>query len=98
MAAAEDLEVQRTPMRPIWGVQPGSAAPGQSRVSTLAANTPTSIFRGLVELGGGRVLGHHMLKCWAPEFEREQIQQLLEPQAGPGSASFARLEQRFRHW
>jgi len=31
MAAAEDLEVQRNPMRPIWGVQPGSAAPGQSR-------------------------------------------------------------------
>jgi poly(3-hydroxybutyrate) depolymerase len=77
---------------------PIDIAAGQSRVSTLAINTPTSIFRELVELGGGRVLGHHMLKCWAPEFEREQIHQVLEPQAGRGSASFARLEQRFRRW
>ena len=77
---------------------PIDIAAGQSRLSTLAVNTPTSIFRELVELSGGRVLGHHMLKCWAPEFEREQIYQLLEPNAEPGSPSFARLEWRFRDW
>jgi poly(3-hydroxyalkanoate) synthetase len=77
---------------------PIDIAAGQSRVSTLAVNTPTSIFRELVELGGGRVLGHHMLRCWAPEFEREQIHQLLESQAEPGSAAFARLERRFHNF
>ena len=77
---------------------PIDIAAGRSRVSTLAANTPTPIFRELVEIGGGRVLGHHMLKCWAPQFEREEIYQLLEPQSEPSSASFAWLERRFREW
>jgi len=77
---------------------PIDIAAGQSRLSTLALNTPSSIFRELVEFGGGRVLGQQMLKCWAPEFEREQIHELLEPRAEPGSASFARLERRFRDW
>jgi poly(3-hydroxyalkanoate) synthetase len=77
---------------------PIDIAAGQSRLSTLAANTPIYIFRELVEFGAGRVLGYQMLKCWAPEFESEEIHELLEPQARPGSASFARLERRFRDW
>jgi poly(3-hydroxyalkanoate) synthetase len=77
---------------------PVDIAAGQSRLSSLAVNTPSSVFRELVELGGGRVLGHQMLKCWAPEFESEEIDELLEPQARPGSDSFARLERRFREW
>jgi len=77
---------------------PIDIAAGKSRVSTLAANTPITIFKELVNLGDGRMLGHHILKCWTPEFDREQIQQLLEPQAEPGSASFDRLECRFRDW
>lgn len=77
---------------------PIDIAAGQSQLSTQAISTPISIFRELVALGGGRVLGHHMLKCWAPQFEREQIYGLLDPQAEPGSHLFTRLERRFRDW
>jgi len=77
---------------------PIDIAAGKSRLSELTNNTPGSIFTELVELGNGRVLGHHMLQFWAPELEHGEIHRLLEPVDAMESAPFRRLESRFRDW
>jgi poly(3-hydroxybutyrate) depolymerase len=78
---------------------PIDIAAGKSKLSDLAHNTPISIFKELVELGDGRVLGHRVLPLWAPETKsREEIHHLMEPAEAIGSASFLRLETRFRDW
>jgi poly(3-hydroxybutyrate) depolymerase len=78
---------------------PIDIAAGKSKLSDLANYTPISIFRELVELGDGRVLGHRVLPLWTPKtLDREEIHHLLEPEEAIGSASFRRLESRFREW
>jgi poly(3-hydroxybutyrate) depolymerase len=77
---------------------PVDIAAGKSRLSELANNTPISIFKELVELGDGRILGHRMLKFWAPELGRGEIHCLLEPADAINAAPFRRLESRFRDW
>ena len=59
---------------------PIDIAAGRSKLSVLANNTPGSIFNELVELGEGRVLGHHALQFWAPHaLDRDEISRILEP-------------------
>jgi poly(3-hydroxybutyrate) depolymerase len=77
---------------------PIDVAAGKSRLSELANNTPSAIFKELVELGNGRVLGHRMLKFWAPELGRGEIHRLLDPADAIDAAPFRRLESRFRDW
>jgi poly(3-hydroxyalkanoate) synthetase len=78
---------------------PIDIAAGKPKLSDLADNTPISFFHELVELGDGRVLGHRVLPLWTPgTLSREQIHQLLEPAEAIDSASFRRLECRFREW
>jgi poly(3-hydroxybutyrate) depolymerase len=77
---------------------PVDIAAGKSRLSELADNTPSSVFKELVELGDGRVLGHRMLKFWAPALGRGEIHRLLEPADAIDAAPFRRLESRFRDW
>jgi poly(3-hydroxyalkanoate) synthetase len=72
---------------------------GSSRLSTLAKDTPISIFSELVEMGAGRVLGHHALQFWAPDtLGREEIYGILDTADAMDSAVFRRLEARFRDW
>ena len=65
----------------------------------LARDTPIAIFKELVELGGGRILGRHALQFWAPNMpDRETIRELLQSSAATSSSTFRRLESRFRDW
>jgi poly(3-hydroxybutyrate) depolymerase len=77
---------------------PVDIAAGRSRLSELAANTPSSVFKEFVELGDGLVLGHRMLKFWAPALGSGEIHRLLEPADAIDKAPFRRLESRFRDW
>jgi poly(3-hydroxyalkanoate) synthetase len=78
---------------------PIDIAAGRSKLSELASNTPRSIFNELVELGEGRVLGHHALQFWAPHvLDRADINRILEPAHAASSPAFQRLEARFRKW
>jgi poly(3-hydroxyalkanoate) synthetase len=72
---------------------------GGSGLAQLARNTPLSIFKEMVDLGQGRILGQHMLQFWAPYgFDREALHELLQPVEAIDSAAFRRLEARFRDW
>ena len=71
---------------------------GCCRLSELTSNTPSAFFAELVELGGGRALGQHLLQFWAPEIEREEIRRLLQPADAMESWPFCSLEARFRDW
>jgi poly(3-hydroxybutyrate) depolymerase len=73
------------------------AAP--SVMSTLADGTAMEVFREIVRLGDGLVLGNRVLKLWGPgAVEAEEIRQLLESEQAHGSPAFARLEAAFRDW
>lgn len=70
-----------------------------SVLSSLAESTPMEVFREIVRLGNGLVLGSKMLKLWGPASpETEDIKQLLETDEPLGSPAFARLEAKFRDW
>jgi poly(3-hydroxyalkanoate) synthetase len=78
---------------------PIDTAAGSSGLAQLARNTPLSVFKEMVELGQGRMLGQHMLQFWAPYgFDREALHELLQPPEAINSAAFRRLEVRFRDW
>ena len=73
------------------------AAP--SVLSALADGTALEIFREVVRLGDGLVLGNNVLKLWGPaSAESEDIKRLLESEEAPGSPAFTRLEAAFRKW
>jgi poly(3-hydroxybutyrate) depolymerase len=78
---------------------PIDLAAGKSKLSELAHDTPIPIFRELVDIGGGRILGQHALQFWAPNFpDPEAVRALLQSPHAIGSAGFRRLEARFRDW
>jgi poly(3-hydroxybutyrate) depolymerase len=73
------------------------AAP--SVLSTLADGTAMEVFREVVRLGDGLVLGNRVLKLWGPgAVEAEEIRGLLESEEAHGSSAFTRLEVAFRDW
>jgi poly(3-hydroxybutyrate) depolymerase len=77
---------------------PIDLAAGHSKLSDLARETPLAIFKQLVDLGSGRVLGAHALKFWEPASpDREMIARALQSSDGVDSSAFA-LEARFRDW
>jgi poly(3-hydroxyalkanoate) synthetase len=78
---------------------PIDIAAGASRLSELARNTPLAIFRDLVELGGGRVLGQHALRFWEPHApDAATVRNLLQASPTMSPEAFRRLESRFRDW
>jgi len=73
------------------------AAP--SVLSALADGTTPEIFREIVRLGDGLVLGSHVLTLWGPATtETEDIRRVLESEEAPGSPAFSTLEAAFREW
>jgi poly(3-hydroxyalkanoate) synthetase len=73
------------------------AAP--SVLSALVDATPLEMFRELVRLGDGLVLGSNALRLWGPETtETDEIKQLLVSEEASGSAAFTRVETAFREW
>jgi poly(3-hydroxyalkanoate) synthetase len=78
---------------------PIDTAAGEASLSARARTTPMSIFKELVELGGGRVLGDRALALWAPlPPDREEVHRLLQTVHPIESAAFENLESRFRDW
>jgi poly(3-hydroxyalkanoate) synthetase len=72
---------------------------GESELSQVAERVPVSVFRQLVELGGGRVRGRHLLRCWKhPTLEPSAIHGLLQIADDIASPRSARLIERFREW
>src|SRR6516164_9868530 len=70
-----------------------------SVLSALADSTGLEIFREVVRLGDGLVLGRNMLKLWGPaSTETEDIKRLLESEETPGTPGFTRLEVALRAW
>ena len=81
------------------GRGPDDIAAGNSKLSDLARNTPMAIFKELVDLGGGRILGHRVRQLWAlSPLDREAVHHLLQSPDAIGSAAFRRLEARFHEW
>jgi poly(3-hydroxybutyrate) depolymerase len=77
---------------------PVDFAAGDSKFSDLAHNTPFAIFKQLVDLGSGRVLGAHALRFWEPNSpDREMITHALQS-SDRADSSAVRLETRFRDW
>jgi poly(3-hydroxyalkanoate) synthetase len=77
---------------------PIDLAAGNSKLSNLARETPFAIFKELVDLGNGRVLGAHALRFWEPSSpDREMIARALQSSEGADSSAF-RVEARFRDW
>jgi poly(3-hydroxyalkanoate) synthetase len=72
---------------------------GRSKLSELACNTPIAIFKELVEVGHGRVLGQRLLPLWNQgSIDREMIHRILQCPDGPKSSAFQNVEARFRQW
>jgi poly(3-hydroxybutyrate) depolymerase len=73
------------------------AAP--SPLGLLAESTPMEIFRELVRLGDGLVLGRKLMRFWAPDsVDSESIHQLLQTKKHSAAAARIHLEARFRDW
>jgi len=77
---------------------PIDIAAGESKLSDRAINTPSYIFRELLQLGEGRVLGQRLLQCWTPELDRNEIYRLLASSHAIDSVAFRGLEARFKGW
>jgi poly(3-hydroxyalkanoate) synthetase len=78
---------------------PVDIAAGRSALSALADASPLALFRELVKLGDGRVLGHKMQKFWgAQTLDTNDIHRILQTSEPVGSPAFAVLEATFRDW
>jgi poly(3-hydroxyalkanoate) synthetase len=74
-----------------------AAAP--SGLSALVDSTPAALFRELVKLGDGRVLGREVQKFWGPKTpDAGDIHRLLQEEVPVDSPAFAQLEATFRNW
>lgn len=78
---------------------PVDAAAGQSKLSAVAAATPLAMFRSLVSLGGGRVIGRDAAKFWGTEtVHPDDIRESLQTPLPIDSPEFKRLESFFKDW
>jgi poly(3-hydroxybutyrate) depolymerase len=70
-----------------------------SVLSSLTEGITLEIFRDVVRLGDGLVLGKNVLQLWGPETtETDEIKRLLASEEAPGSPAFAQVEAAFRDW
>jgi poly(3-hydroxyalkanoate) synthetase len=78
---------------------PVDIAAGKSGLSALVDASPLALFRELVNLGDGRVLGRNVYKFWGPEsVNAKDIHEMLQTGETIGSPAFAELEAVFRDW
>jgi poly(3-hydroxybutyrate) depolymerase len=72
---------------------------GESSLSRLATSVPLAVFRDLVRLGGGRILGAHVLDLWGGQtLTSASIREVLQLPAHLAGSRLADLEGRFRDW
>jgi poly(3-hydroxyalkanoate) synthetase len=78
---------------------PIDIAAGESPLSRIAEATPLSVFKELVDVGGGRMLGSQALRLWGPGLlDARSIGQVLQTSEAIGSGRLRRFEARFRDW
>lgn len=78
---------------------PVDIAAGELPLSRLASAVPLAVFRELVDLGGGRMLGPRLLEVLGGrQPEPAAIHQALQLPAGLPSEQVRWLEARFQHW
>jgi poly(3-hydroxyalkanoate) synthetase len=78
---------------------PIDIAAASSPLTARAKATPLSVFREMVALGDGRVLGRHALQFWEPgAMDAQAVRDVLQTREPVTSARFRRLEARFRTW
>jgi poly(3-hydroxyalkanoate) synthetase len=72
---------------------------GESELSRFAATVPISAFKRLMQLGGGVILGPHLLQLWhrAP-VDSEAIRQVFQISENISSPRNRRLVKRFHEW
>ena len=72
---------------------------GESSLSRLAAAVPLAVFRDLVRLGGGRILGARLLDLWGAQSPTSQfIRETLQLPPHLAGSPLAVLEAAFRDW
>jgi len=71
---------------------------GDSKVSRQAADAPFTAFENLIKLGGGRVLGRHVLDLWAPALGADEVASVLQLAPDIAAGRLRALEQRFDSW
>ena len=65
----------------------------QSTLSAIAEATPMAVFQGLVDLGGGRVIGRDVASFWGNNAtDANEIRRALQTPLPVGSEEFERLE------
>ncbi len=78
---------------------PVDIAARQSALSAIAAATPQTMFQGLVDLGGGRIIGRDVAKFWGSDsVDANDIRESLQPLQPIGSPEFTQLEAIFKNW
>jgi len=83
----------------VLAAAPVDIAAEQSSLSRTAQETPLAVFKELVALGDGRMLGRHALQFWEPAIpETESMAQVLQSAEPVESGAFRQLESRFREW
>jgi poly(3-hydroxyalkanoate) synthetase len=69
-----------------------------SGFSRSVANVPFATFENLIDLGGGRVLGRHMLDLWAPALGADEVDRVLQVAPKLAAGRLRELERRFDSW
>lgn len=78
---------------------PVDTAARPSKLSAMAKATPLAVFKNLVTLGEGRVIGRNLARVWrGGVIEAADIGISLQTPQPAGSPEFARLEAIFRNW
>jgi poly(3-hydroxybutyrate) depolymerase len=78
---------------------PVDTAARPSKLSAMAEATPLAVFKNLVTLGDGRVIGRNLARVWrGGVIEAGDIRVSLQTPQPAGSPEFARLEAIFRNW
>ena len=68
---------------------PIDIAAGTSGLSAVAESSPIAVFRELVKIGDGRMLGPSMLRFWGPDFiGPNEVRELLQTPEPVGSPRF----------
>ena len=69
-----------------------------SKFSRSAADAPFTTFENLINRGGGRVLGRHVLDLWAPALGAEEVGRVLQLAPDIAAGRLRALERRFDSW
>jgi poly(3-hydroxybutyrate) depolymerase len=78
---------------------PVDIAARQSKLSAIAEATPLTVFKNLVSLGDGRVIGRRLASFWGNSTAAaSEIREALQSEQPTGSPEFAQLEAIFRNW